>query len=79
MNRMVIGFQKDFIDVIVTSEHIERLDIINKDRPQCLEFVDGLTANAQDRQIVENVVAALGVVGDRCHGGKMDGVSHSLP
>ena len=65
---MVIGFQQDFIGAVEPSENIVGLPIVNKDGSKRLEFVDGLTTNAQERQIVENIVAAIRMVGNRRHG-----------
>ena len=65
---MIIGFQQDFIGAIEPSECIIGLPIVNKDGSKRLEFVDGLTTNAQERQIVENIVTAIGMIGNRRHG-----------
>jgi hypothetical protein len=73
MNGMIIGFQQNFIGAVEPSENVVGLPIINKDCSKRLKFVDGLTTNAQERQIVENLVAAIGMIGNRCHGGNLEG------
>jgi hypothetical protein len=68
VNRVVIGFQQNFIGAVEPSENVVGLPIVNKDGSKCLEFVDGLATNAQERQIMEDIVAAIGMIGDRRHG-----------
>ena len=70
---MVIRFQQNFIGAIEPSENVVGLPIVNKDGSKRLEFVDGLATNAQERQIMENIVAAIGMIGDRRHGENLEG------
>jgi hypothetical protein len=73
VNGVVIRFQQNFIGAIEPSENVVGLPIVNKDGSKRLEFVDGLATNAQERQIMENIVAAIGMIGDRRHGENLEG------
>ena len=68
MDGVIIGFKQDFIDRVETTKDIHSLPVIHIDGPKGLQFVDVFSVDMEAGEIMEDLVAGIGMIGDGRHG-----------
>jgi len=68
MESVIIGFKQDFIHRIETTKDIDEFPVIHINGSEGLQFVNGLSINLKAGEIMENLVATIGMVINRRHG-----------
>ena len=65
---VIIGFKQDFIHRIETTKDICSLPVIHIDGPKGLQFVNVFSVDMEAGEIMEDLVAGIGMIGNRRHG-----------